>query len=149
MSNEIFKGCRCLCLVLRLRMGGAIPPFFHMPSYHANGQLCLLFVHGQDSWQPPRTVCAWLVMNTRVILWSDYQTWLLKSFGHEKSIGVISQQNKQEKLDGQYTCNVTLRRVRESLLLWKSYKYYLLVCAFVRVCVRACGYPGAWACACA
>jgi hypothetical protein len=31
--------------------------------------------------------------------------------------------------------NVTLRCVRESLLQWKSSKYYLLVC--VCVCIRA------------
>jgi hypothetical protein len=34
--------------------------------------------------------------------------------------------------------NVKLRRVRESLLQWKSNKYYLLVCVCVRACVRAC-----------
>ena len=43
--------------------------------------------------------------------------------------------------------NVTLRSVTESLLLWKSDKYYLLVCVCARV--RACVYSGAWACACA
>jgi hypothetical protein len=48
---------------------------------------------------------------------------------------------------GQHTYNVILRRVRELLLPWKSNKYYLLV--GVRACVRACGYLGAWACACA
>jgi hypothetical protein len=36
------------------------------------------------------------------------------------------------------TMYVTVRRVRESLLPWKSNKYYLLVC----VCVRACRYLG-------
>jgi hypothetical protein len=47
--------------------------------------------------------------------------------------------------------NVLLRRVRLSLLPSKSNKYYLMVCVCMRtrVCVRACGYPGAWACACA
>ena len=36
--------------------------------------------------------------------------------------------------------NVTLRRVHETLLLWKSDKYYILacVCMFTRACVRAC-----------
>ena len=33
----------------------------------------------------------------------------------------------------QYTYNVTLRRVRESLLPWKSNKYYIFVCVCVRV----------------
>ena len=53
--------------------------------------------------------------------------------------------------DGQCTYNVTLRRVRESLLPWKSNKYYMLVCWCMRAraCVRACGYRGAWTCACA
>jgi hypothetical protein len=41
--------------------------------------------------------------------------------------------------------NLTLRRVRELLLLWKSSKYYLLVC--VCACVRSYGYRGACACA--
>jgi hypothetical protein len=36
---------------------------------------------------------------------------------------------------------VTLRRVRESLLLWESNKYYTCVCA--------CVCQGAWTCACA
>ena len=39
----------------------------------------------------------------------------------------------------------TLRRVRESLLLWKCSKYYICV----RARVPACVYPSAWACACA
>ena len=45
------------------------------------------------------------------------------------------------------TYNVTLKRVRESFLPWKSDKY----CVFVCVCVRArlCVCPGRWACACA
>jgi hypothetical protein len=34
---------------------------------------------------------------------------------------------------------VTLRRVRESLLLWKSNKYYFLVSACVCVGTGACG----------
>ena len=37
---------------------------------------------------------------------------------------------------------VTFRRVRESLLQWKSSKYYLFIC--LRACVRACA--GALAC---
>jgi hypothetical protein len=45
----------------------------------------------------------------------------------------------------------TQKRVRESLLPWKSNRYYLLacVCIYALVCMRACGYPGAWTCACA
>jgi hypothetical protein len=43
----------------------------------------------------------------------------------------------QVKINKQCTYNITLRRVRESLLLWKSNKYY----TFVRACV-----PEAWAC---
>jgi hypothetical protein len=39
---------------------------------------------------------------------------------------------------------VTLRRVRESLLPWKSNKYYLLICVFM----RACGYAGSMASVC-
>jgi hypothetical protein len=36
--------------------------------------------------------------------------------------------------DTQYTYNVTLKRLRESLLPWKSNKYYI----FVRACAPAC-----------
>jgi hypothetical protein len=45
--------------------------------------------------------------------------------------------------------DVTMRRVRESLLLQKRKKYYLLVCLCVRVCAFV--YLGSWelACACA
>jgi hypothetical protein len=39
--------------------------------------------------------------------------------------------------DTQCSCNVTRRSFRESLLPWKSYKYFICVC------------PGAWAYACA
>jgi hypothetical protein len=54
-----------------------------------------------------------------------------------------------ENKGGQYSCNVTLRRVRESLTLWKSNKYCLFVCVRACSCVRACGYPDAWAYVCA
>ena len=49
----------------------------------------------------------------------------------------------REQQDRQCTYNVTLRRFRESLLPWKSNKYYILMCA----CVLA--RLGEWACACA
>ena len=45
-----------------------------------------------------------------------------------------------------------MRRVRKSLLAWKSNKYYTFISVCVCVCARACacGCPGAaWACACA
>ena len=43
-----------------------------------------------------------------------------------------------------------MRQFRESLLRWKTKRItYLSVCMLARACVRACGYPGAWACACA
>jgi hypothetical protein len=42
-------------------------------------------------------------------------------------------ESSNNKHGRQCTCNVTLRRVRKSLLPWKSNKYYLLIC----VCVRA------------
>jgi hypothetical protein len=50
------------------------------------------------------------------------------------------------KQDTQCTYHVTLRRVRESLLQWKS--NITCVCVCVCVCARARG-PGTWACACA
>ena len=55
------------------------------------------------------------------------------------------------KQDRQYTCNATLTHVRESLFPWKSNKYQIFVCVFARLgtCMRECGCPGAWACACA
>ena len=40
------------------------------------------------------------------------------------------------KEERQCTYNIDLRRVRVSLLPWKRKKYYIFVCAFVRVCVR-------------
>jgi hypothetical protein len=54
------------------------------------------------------------------------------------------------KRDRQYTYNIILRHVCESLLRWKSNKYYIFVC--VRACVHStcmCGCPAAWACLCA
>ena len=62
---------------------------------------------------------------------------------------------RQDEYAGQRTYNVTLRRVSKSLLPRKVSKYYLLVCVRMRaracVCARecTCGYPGAWAYACA
>ena len=49
-------------------------------------------------------------------------------------------ENKQYR---QCTYNATLKRVHESLLPWKSNKYYIFVC------VHACVCPGVWVCACA
>ena len=40
---------------------------------------------------------------------------------------------EQNWQDRQCTCNVTFKRVPESLLPWKRNKYYLLVCVWVRV----------------
>jgi hypothetical protein len=65
------------------------------------------------------------------------------------------------KQDRQCAYNVTIRRVRESLLVWKSNKYYIFVCVCPRargsgrmhacVCVCVCmgGLHGKRACACA
>ena len=44
------------------------------------------------------------------------------------------QPQRMRERERQCTYNVILRRVHESLLPWRSNKYYLLVC----VCVRAC-----------
>jgi hypothetical protein len=46
---------------------------------------------------------------------------------------------ERKKPERQCKYNVTMRRVRESLLPYKSNKYYLLVCACVRVGTRARG----------
>jgi hypothetical protein len=62
-----------------------------------------------------------------------------------KKISPIEPTTNQE--DRQCTYNIISRRVHESLLRWEIKKYYLSVRACVSV--RACGYPGAWACACA
>jgi hypothetical protein len=40
------------------------------------------------------------------------------------------------KQKGQCTYNVTVKRVHESFLPWKSNKYYLLVCVCVLACVN-------------
>jgi hypothetical protein len=52
--------------------------------------------------------------------------------------------------DSQCTCNVTLRRVRETTAAVGK-QYYIFLCVHVHACVRACGCPGAWVyvCACA
>jgi hypothetical protein len=44
--------------------------------------------------------------------------------------------------EGQSTYNVTLRRVRVSLLLWKSDKPNLLVCVCMHACMWVCGRVG-------
>jgi hypothetical protein len=55
---------------------------------------------------------------------------------------------KNFKQDRQCMYNITLRRVHEAIVtVEKQYEYHLLFCVCMRV--RACGYPGAWACACA
>jgi hypothetical protein len=46
------------------------------------------------------------------------------------------------KQDRQYTYNVTLKRVRESLLLWKSNKYYIFFSVRLCACVCASGRVG-------
>jgi hypothetical protein len=56
---------------------------------------------------------------------------------------ILAHKQKKEETR-QCTYKVILRRFRESLLQWKSNKYYISVC----VCLRACGYPSAWACSC-
>ena len=56
---------------------------------------------------------------------------------HSVSVCWFSQQDRQ------YTYNVTLRRVRESLLPWKAVSItYLSVCAWVRAFVRVLGRMG-------
>ena len=45
---------------------------------------------------------------------------------------------RKSKQDRQCMYNVTLRRVREPLLMWKSNKYFLLLSVCVRACVCAC-----------
>ena len=54
---------------------------------------------------------------------------------HFRSTHHICVFRKGLKQDRQCACNVTLRRVRVSLLPWKSNKYYIFVC--VCVCARA------------
>jgi hypothetical protein len=48
--------------------------------------------------------------------------------------------------DKQCTYNVTLRRIHETIVAVE--KQHIGLCVHACVCVRACGYPGAWACAC-
>jgi hypothetical protein len=45
---------------------------------------------------------------------------------------------RKSKQDRQCVYNVTLRRVHEPLLMWKSNKYFLLLSVCVRACVRVC-----------
>jgi hypothetical protein len=51
------------------------------------------------------------------------------------SFGIINWKLCETEQDRQCTYNVTMRRVCESLLQWKSNTYYIYVC--VRVCARA------------
>jgi hypothetical protein len=60
------------------------------------------------------------------------------SFRRSANLGVAHEVKetagtKQEQ-GRQITLNVTVRRVRESLLPWKRNKYYIFVCACVRAC---------------
>jgi hypothetical protein len=72
-----------------------------------------------------------LSISKTFFFWTHFRT-----FSHYRSFW-------KGKQDRQCTYNATLKRVRESMLQWKSNKYCLLVC----VCVRVRLYPGAWACA--
>jgi hypothetical protein len=54
--------------------------------------------------------------------------------------------HEKYKQDRQCTYNVTSRRVRETLFLLKSSKYYIFVFTHMRACARAHG--SAHACAC-
>ena len=64
----------------------------------------------------------------------------------------LCEQNVTERQHRQLTYDVMLRSVRESLLPWKSNKYYAFLCVCVCVCVcarvRGCGHQEAWTCAC-
>jgi hypothetical protein len=53
----------------------------------------------------------------------------------------------QDKQEGKCMCDVTLGRVHESLLLWKSYRSITCWSVWASVSVRECGYAGAWVCA--
>jgi hypothetical protein len=78
------------------------------------------------------------------------------SFYSSRLMVTVVTNNFNCRQDSQCTCNVILRRVRESLLQWKSNKYYIFVCvcvcacvlAFLLACMRVYGYPGMWASAC-
>ena len=58
--------------------------------------------------------------------------------------------HNQSKQDRQCTYDVTLRRVQETIIaVQKQSVLHIGLCVHACACVRACGYPGAWACACA
>ena len=50
--------------------------------------------------------------------------------------------SKMAKKDMRYTYNVILKSIRESLLTWKSNKYYMIFCVFVCACTLWC--VGLW-----
>ena len=76
------------------------------------------------------------------------ETRLGSSYRHvvRQTTCLVMRGNKRCNIRTMY--NVILRRVREFLFPSKRNKCYLLVDGCVRACVRECGYPGAWACAC-
>ena len=71
--------------------------------------------------------------------------------GNDNLKGTIPSADYDSSQDRQCTYNVTLRRVRELLLPWKSNEYYIFVCVCVwvpgRLGVRECSlaYPSCYA----
>ena len=94
------------------------------------------------------TGCSWRLKYRRhqYLVMLFISSWYLATCFDQPWSSSVLNWNKQDR---QHTYKVTLRRVCESLLPWKSSKHYIFVCvcAVVRTCV--CGGPGAWACACA
>jgi hypothetical protein len=54
----------------------------------------------------------------------------------------VKTEEMNSKQGRQCTYNVILRRIRETLLPWKSNKYYTFVCMCARARVHACVVPG-------
>jgi hypothetical protein len=60
-----------------------------------------------------------------------------------EAYALCANSTKQDKMH-----NVTLRHVRETLLLWKSNKYYIFLCACIDGCAQVCGNEHVCVCAC-
>jgi hypothetical protein len=90
----------------------------------------------RQSSNPPKTCRMTLQTNVWGINLCILSMLLCTHLTHKIPMVTLCTARLNIKQDTQYKYNVTMRRVRESWLPWKSKKYYLLICVCVRACVR-------------
>ena len=118
--------CRCLCVVyIRLFVWHVSTCYWVNPpnTYNLSLNLSLIWYYQSH---------CYLIQSVRNTMW------------HHTCYYCIDRKNKSG------IALVILKRAGESLLPWKSNKYYVFVCVRVRAParVRACGCLNAWACTC-